>query len=254
MDPDAFADGLDTQGSNAAVSVRVPQARYSFPLGKGGMAAFSVEVPASNISFSIAGTPAVAVTPAPDGAVRVRREWERGHLQLAGVFRDLSVQLPNGGSQESVFGWGVNATAGIEVAGKDQIVLGAAYGHGISRYVGDTAGLNLDAAPRTLADLSLRALPLLATTGSYQHYWVPGVRSSATFGFVKVDNTAFQPANTYHKGTYSAANLIWNVVGSLDLGVEGIYGWVENKGGVRANAPRFQFTGRYTFVKLHPQE
>ena len=254
MDPDAFADGLDTQGSNAAVSVRIPQARYSFPLGKGGMGAFSVEVPASNISFSVAGTPAVAVTPAPDGAFRIRKEWGRGHLQLASVFRDLSVQLPNGGSQESAFGWGVNATAGVEVYGKDQIVLGAAYGHGIARYVGDTAGLNLDAAPRSLADLSLRALPLLATTGSYQHYWVPGVRSSATFGFVKVDNTAFQPANTYHKGTYSSANLIWNVVGSLDLGVEGIYGWVENKGGVHANAPRFQFTGRYTFVKLHPQE
>src|SRR5262249_22864955 len=35
MDPDAFADSLDTQGANAAVSVRIPQARYSFPLGKG---------------------------------------------------------------------------------------------------------------------------------------------------------------------------------------------------------------------------
>src|SRR5215472_3955523 len=254
MDPDAFADTLDTQGSNAAVSVRIPQARYSFPLGKGGMAAFSVEVPASNINFSVAGTPAVAVTPAPDGAFRIRKEWKRGHLQLASVFRDLSVQLPNGGSQESAFGWGVNTTAGIEVNGKDQIVLGAAYGDGIATYGGDTAGLNLDAAPRSLADLSLRALPLLVTTGSYQHYWVPGVRSSATFGFVKVNNTAFQPDNTYHKGTYSSANLIWNVVGSLDLGVEGIYGWVENKGGVHANAPRFQFTGRYTFVKLHPQE
>jgi len=32
MDPDAFADSLDTQGVNSAVSVRVPQARYSFGL------------------------------------------------------------------------------------------------------------------------------------------------------------------------------------------------------------------------------
>jgi len=42
------------------------------------------------------------------------------------------------------------------------------------------------------------------------------------------------------------------VVGGLDLGVEALYGWVKNKNGATANAPRFQFTGRYTFVKLHP--
>jgi hypothetical protein len=253
MDPDAFADTLDTQGSNAAVSVRVPQGRYSFPLGGGASGSFSVEVPASTISFSVNGTPAVPFTPAPDGTIKFRNEWKRGHIQLASVFRNLGAQLPNG-SRETVFGWGVNGTGGVEVNGKDQIVLGVAYGHGMSRYVGDTAPLNLDAAPRTPTDLSLRALPLVATTGSYQHYWVPGVRSSVTFGFVQVQNTAFQPANTYHKATYSSANLIWNVVGSLDLGIEGVYGWVENKSGAHANAPRFQFTGRYTFVKLHPEE
>src|SRR5215468_4048287 len=57
---------------------------------------------------------------------------------------------------------------------------------------------------------------------------------------------------TYHKSTYSGANPIRNVVGGLDLGVEALYGWVKNKNGATANAPRFQFTGRYTFVKLHP--
>jgi DcaP outer membrane protein len=253
MDPDAFADTLDTQGANSAVSVRVPQGRYSFPLGGGASASFSVEVPSSNIAFSITGAPAVPFTPAPDGTIKLRNEWERGHVQLASVFRNLGAQLPNG-IRETVFGWGVNGTGSLEVHGKDSIVLQLAYGHGISRYVGDTAPLNLDAAPRTQTDLSLEALPLFATYGSYQHYWVPGVRSSATFAFVQVQNTQFQPATTYHKGTYSSANLIWNVVGSLDLGVEGIYGWVEEKSGAHANAPRFQFTGRYTFVKLHPKE
>jgi DcaP outer membrane protein len=253
MDPDAFADSLDTQGANSAVSVRVPQGRYSFPLGGGASAAFSVEVPSSNIAFSIAGAPAVPFTPAPDGTIKFRNEWKRGHIQLASVFRNLGAQLPNG-MRETVFGWGVNGTGGLEVYGRDNIVAQVAYGHGISRYVGDTAPLNLDAAPRTLANLSLEALPLLATYGSYQHYWIPGVRSSATFAYVRVQNTQFQPAATYHKGYYSSANLIWNVVSSLDLGVEGIYGWVQEKSGAKANAPRFQFTGRYTFVKLHPKE
>ena len=142
----------------------------------------------------------------------------------------------------------------MQAYGRDSIVAQVAYGHGISRYVGDTAPLNLDAAPKSLTNLSLEALPLFGTYGSYQHWWLPELRSSATFSFVRVDNTAFQAGNTYHEGSYASGNLIWRAVGSLDLGAEFIYGWVENKSGARANAPRFQITGRYTFVKLHPKD
>ena len=253
MDPDAFADSLDTQGANAAVSVRLPQARYSFGLGGGASAYVSVEVPSSSIDFSIAGTPATPTTPAPDGTLRFRNEWEHGHIQLASVFRDLGAKLPSG-LNETAFGWGVNATGGVELFGRDNIVLGAAYGHGMARYVGDTAPLGLDAAPISVTNLSLRALPLFATYGSYQHYWTPAVRSNATAGFVQVQNTDFQPTNTYHDSTYSSANIIWNPVGSLDFGAEFIYGWVKEKSGAHASDPRFQVTARYTFVKLHPVE
>ncbi len=253
MDPDAFADSLDTQGANSGISVRLPQARYSFGLGGGASASVSVEVPSSSIDFSIGGTPVTPTTPAPDGTIRFRNEWEHGHIQLAGVFRDLGVRLPNG-TNESTFGWGVNATSGVQVFGRDNIVLGLAYGHGIARYVGDTGGLGLDAAPVSQTNLSLKALPLFSTYGSYQHYWNPSVRSNATVGFVQLQNTAFQPANTYHNSIYSSVNLIWNPMGSLDLGAEFLYGRVEQKSGNSANDPRFQITGRYTFVKLHPKE
>jgi hypothetical protein len=253
MDPDAFADTLDTQGANSGVSVRVPQARYSFGLGGGASAYVSVEVPSSSIDFSIGGTPVTPITPAPDGTLRFRNEWERGHFQLASVFRNLGVKLPDG-THESAFGWGLNTTGGINVYGQDNIVLGAAYGHGISRYMGDTAGLDLDAAPRSPTNLSLRALPLFGTYASYQHYWSSSVRSSATAGYVQLQNTAFQAASTYHKSAYSSVNLIWNPVGSLDLGAEFLYGWVKEQSGSSANDPRFQITGRYTFVKLHPRE
>jgi DcaP outer membrane protein len=253
MDPDAFADTLDTQGANAAVSVRLPQARYSFGLGGGATGYVSIEVPSSNIDFSVGGVPVTPTTPAPDGTLRFRNEWERGHFQLASVFRDLGVKFPSG-LHESVFGWGLNATGGLDVYGKDNIVIGVAYGHGISRYVGDTAGLDLDAAPVSPTDLSLRALPLFGTYGSYQHYWSSGVRSSVTGSYVQVQNTPFQSPSTYHKSTYSSVNLIWNAIGSLDLGAEFLYGRVEEKDGASANDPRFQITGRYTFVKLHPKE
>jgi len=248
MDPDAFPDTLDTQGVNAGINARIPQARYSAGLGKGWSGYFSIEQPFTNVAFPIHATPVEPLTRAPDGSIRLRKEWEGGHFQVATIFRDLSLRLPHGGPVQSVFGWGVNVTGGAEVFGRDNVVLGMAYGHGISRYAGDTAVLGLDAAPRSQTNLSLRSLPLFATYGSYQHFWTPVLRSNANFGFVQVQNTTFQAGNTYHNSIYSSANLIWNPVGSLDFGAEFIYGWVQNKNGETANAPRIQFTGRYRFV------
>jgi hypothetical protein len=247
MDPDAFPDTLDTQGVNSAISVRIPQARYSFGLGKGWSSYVSIEQPSTNIiSLPEALTSIQGLTRAPDGVFRVRKEWEAGHFQVASVFRDLVVRLPAG--VQSELGWGVNATGGAKLFGRDNIVLGIAYGHGISRYVGDVGGFGLDVALRSQTDLSVRALPLLSTYGSYQHQWLPSLRSNATFGYVQVQNTAFQLGSAYHNSIYSAANLIWNPIGSLDVGGEFIFGWVQNKDGGTANAPRIQFTGRYRFV------
>ena len=252
LDPDATPDTLDFQGPNSRLSVRLPQARYSFLIGRGMSGSVSVEQPNSSIRFSQNGSAAVPITPAPDGVLKFRYEMERGHFQLSSIFREVAVRLPNGGSQESAFGWGLNASGAMRIYGRDNVVYQVAYGNGISRYVRDTVGQGLDAAPRTQTDLTLKALPLFGPFIGYQHYWTRSVRSSATFGFLQVQNTAFQPGNIYHKSTYSSANIIWNAVGSLNLGAEFMYGWVEEKDGARANAPRIQFSGEYNLVKLHP--
>jgi len=183
--------------------------------------------------------------------LQLRYEGERGHLYLAGILRELAVHMPNGGGQQSAFGWGVNASSTWRIVGRDTLNYQIAYGNGIARYVSDTAGAGLDAAPRANTDLTLKALPTFAPWISYQHYWTRSVRSSATFGFLQLENTEFQPSSTYHKSSYSSANIIWNPYGSLSFGTEFMYGWVEQKNGEHANAPRIQFSGRYTFVRLH---
>jgi len=59
--------------------------------------------------------------------------------------------------------------------------------------------------------------------------------------------------NDYHKGTYSPVTLIWNPVGSLDVGAELSYGWLQSNNAPQPMLPRIQFTGSYRFVK-HEQE
>ena len=246
QDPDAGPDQLDFQGPNAQVSLRNPQLRYTFKLHKKTDLSFSVEKASSDIAFKTPNFSSQPNSPGPDGAVKFRHGMERGHVQIAGMFRGIGAFLPNGVS-DSVVGWGISGSGSLRTFGKDTFVYQVAYGRGVERYVNDTSGLGIDAAVISNAQPRLRALPVVAPYGAYQHWWTSHVRSSVIYGFVQVDNTAFQPGTTFHKSNYAAGNLIWNPFGSLNIGAEYLYGWTRRKDGTGANTPRFMFSAKYNF-------
>jgi hypothetical protein len=252
MDPDAFPDTLDFQGPNGMVSVRNPQLRYGFALSPSTTFYISVEKPSSDIAFKTPQFSAQPNAPSPDGAIRLRQEFERGHFQVAGIFRSIAAFLPNG-KTDSVFGWGLNASSSVKTFGKDNLILAVAAGHGISRYLQDTSGLGIDAEPSSAT--SLKATPSVGVEAAYQHYWQKTLRSSAIYSYAAVNNSNFALATSpsftpYNHGTYTGSNLIWNPYGSLNIGTEFLYGWIMRQDGQKANAPRIQFSAKYSFVKV----
>lgn len=249
-DGDTWPDTLDFEGPNSILNARNPQARYGFPVGPGSSVYVSVEKPTSDIAFTVNAGTATATSPAPDGTVRYRYEAERGHIQLAALFRDVAAYLPDS-RHVSTLGWGVSSS-GLWRLKSDNLVYQIAYGQGISRYINDTSGLGLDASPKSVSDPSLKATPAFAPYVAYQHYWTGKVRSTGTFGYVLIQNSAFDAPSTYHKTTYSEANVIWNPLGSLNVGAEFLYGWRENKNGQHNYAPRIQFSAKYSFIKMKP--
>ena len=251
MDPDAGPDTLDFQGPNSQVLIRNPQLRYSIPLAEKTSFAFSVEKASSDVSFKTPEFSSLPSSPTPDGAIKLRHEFTKGHIQLSTVMRSPSAYLPPPDNRsDSVFGWGINLSGALKTYGKDTLVFQGAYGAGYERYVNDTSGLGIDAAPKDAHHL--KALPLTATYGAYQHYWLKQLRSSAVYGFAQVQNTPLQPGSTYHQSDYAAANLIWNPFGSLNVGTEFLYGWISEKDKSKANAPRFMFSAKYNFIKSAP--
>jgi hypothetical protein len=252
MDPDGFPDTLDFQGPNGMVSVRNPQLRYGFALSPTTTFYVSVEKPSSDIAFKTPQFSSQPNAPSPDGAIRLRQEFERGHFQVAGLFRSIAAFLPDGRT-DSVFGWGVNASAGVKTFGKDNVIFAVASGHGISRYLQDTSGLGIDAEPSS--PTSLKATPAVGVEAAYQHYWLRTLRTSAVYSYAAVDNSNFALAASssftpYNHGTYTGTNLIWNPYGSLNIGAEFLYGWIMRQDGQKANAPRIQFSAKYSFVKV----
>lgn len=253
MDPDGFPDTLDFQGPNGMVSIRNPQLRYGFALTPSTTFYVSVEKPSSDIIFKTPQFSSQPNAPSPDGAIRLRQEFERGHFQVAAVFRSIGafVATTPTAKTDSVFGWGVNASTGVKVFGNDNVILAVAGGHGVSRYLQDTSGLGIDAEPNS--PTSLKATPAVGVEAAYQHYWLKNLRSSAIYSYAAVNNTAFfvlTAPGTYNHATYTGSNLIWNPFGSLNVGAEFLYGWAMEQNGLKANAPRIQFSAKYSFVKV----
>jgi hypothetical protein len=252
MDPDSGPDQLDFQGPNAQINIRNPQIRYSVKLRPKTTFSIAVEKPSSDIAFKVAEFSSQPNSPSPDGTLQLRREMEGGHVQLAALFRSVSAFLNTGatsGPTDSVFAWGFNLTGSQKVVGKDTAVFQVEYGNGIERYIQDTSGLGEDAAIKSVHNPRLKALPVFASYGAYQHFWTSKLRSSLVYGFAQIQNTEFQGGSVFHQSNYSAANLIWNAIGSLNLGAEFLYGWRVNKDGTSGNAPRIMLSAKYNFVR-----
>ena len=255
MDPDGFPDTLDFQGPNGMVSVRNPQLRYGFALSPSTTLYVSVEKPSSDVAFKTSQFSAQPNAPSPDGVIRLRQEFERGHFQVAAVFRSIAASVGTGptAKTDSVFGWGINTSLGAKTFGKDNVIFAVAAGHGISRYIQDTSGLGIDA--EASSSTSLKATPAVGVEAAYQHYWQKTLRSSAVYSYAAVNNSNFALAASssfipYNHGTYTGANLIWNPFGSVNIGAEFLYGWIMRQDGQKANAPRIQFSAKYSFVKV----
>jgi hypothetical protein len=219
--------------------------------------AIAVEEPSTDVTTPFTLDPSGARTLAlgddterfPDLATHFRYVAGFGHLQLAGLLRDLRFDGEDGSANESELGWGVNFTGLISTFGQDTLVFQIAYGEGIGRYIQDLSfeddGMGNDAAPSASGDL--KALPAFAGMAAYEHWWTTTLRSVATFGFVDVDNTAGQVDSAYARTYYTSGNLVWSPFRLMAVGVEFLYGKRENNNGDDADAKRLQFAVKYNF-------
>ena len=236
-DPDAWPDTVDYEGPNAAVCARRPLARVMLPIDD----AWHVNVGIEQTEWEIDPTGDPFGSPVnhwPDVGANVRWESEEiGHVQAAVMLRQLGFHGPVTGNQRA-FGWGVNVAGSIEVFGEDSAQFQVTAGEGIFRYLCDSFVGN-DAAFDEDGDLT--PIPVLALMFGYTHHWNEEWRSTATYGYVNLDNQESQGATAYHQTHYASANVVWQIRKRLSLGLEGLYGSKEQEDGDRGNVFRIQF-------------
>jgi hypothetical protein len=133
---------------------------------------------------------------------------------------------------------------------KDNVVFQLVCGKGISNYYNDNFGLGLDVG--FAADGHLVATPTGSGSFGYTHYWTNLVRSTVSYGTLRINSPARDPGTTYRESQYATVNLVIQPTVRLLFGAEYIYGSLERKNEFEWVAPRIQATVMY-YINKYPR-
>ncbi len=235
-DPDAWPDNVDYEGPNSAIFARRPLIKYQWVLNDNWNVNFGLEQPGAEVDTSI-DADARSVDHAPDGGLNVRWEDKKvGHVQFGAILRDIGVKGPIVGDQ-TTFGWGLNLSTNMNLCETDSVQTQLTYGEGLFRYFNDDF-VNNDAAFDKSGDLT--PIPAFGAMIGYTHKWTDTIRSTASYGYVHLDNEFSQGPHAYHMTHYGSLNVIWQMRPRLSVGLEGLFGQKEEKNGADGDVLRIQ--------------
>lgn len=243
---------VDLEGPPSGNSVRTPQIRYAVSPAEGWRTAIALEAPKVDVTVSDSaqaeGQTFENFQGFGDIAARIRRNTSWGHLTVSTIFRSISLQNREGGTQ-FVPGLGLQLSGRVDVDGEDQILFQAIGGRAISRFVGSLGGKGLD----VILDPITGEWSAVTSWGgyiTYAHRWLvlaPGVISNFTVGALGVANEDFEPDDAFSYSFYFSANGFWQITTGARFGGELSWGQRNNKDGKRGNAFRFSFAAYFDF-------
>ncbi|MCS4233304.1 porin [Stenotrophomonas sp. BIGb0135] len=243
MDADSLPDTLDFAGPGGAGYLLVAGIHHSVPMGKGNTLTFAAEDPDTQLSAPGDGTS--AVNQAPDVTVTARMERGWGHLQLGAVARSLGYDGTAGDDRR--IGGGLQLSGSAAMGDQDLLLFGALGGKGLARYTADLTGSGMDAV--VTADGRLELLSLRGGFVGYTHYWSPLWRSNLIYGQLDSERNDALAADAFRRSRYGVFNLIWSPAPSWTMGMELLYGQLEQQGGQRGDTVRLQGSLQYNFIK-----
>jgi hypothetical protein len=262
MDIDVFPNVIDYWGPNGMVFLRNPQIRWT-PISGDMSFAIAIENPGNDIDAGqfreVPNFPgAQADNEYPDFTAQWRMKTSFGHVQVAGILRYISTEVVGDGdpgpgvNNEVLFddndlGWGIDLTTVINLFEKDAIRLGFVGGEGIASYMNDGG---MDAGPdRPPGDpaVGIDAVELIGVTAYYDRWWNERWTSSIGYAFTDVDNTDGQTPDTFKHADYASMNLLHYPAKNIMVGVEALWGKLEDFGNNDNDDTRIQVSFKYNF-------
>jgi hypothetical protein len=258
MDIDVFPNSIEYWGPNGMVFFRNVQVRWTpWTDEHGSRVAIALERPgASADQGEYAGRIELQDVkgrfPLPDLSAHYRHVRGWGHVQVAGILRQIKWDDLNDDQFDlsgDATGWGVNVSTNVKV-GKHLIRASVVYGDGIQNYMNDAPvdiGIqNNFSDPRT--PIVGKALPLLGISAFIDLNWSDEWTSTAGYSMLDIDNSDGQTDDAFKKGQYALANILYHPAPNVFFGPEIQWGKRENfRDGFSSDDFRIQFSAKYNF-------
>ena len=257
MDPDVFPNILEYWGPSGMPLFRNVQVRY-MPLrgedevfialerpgasGDGGV--YSDRVELQNVRIR---------TPLPDLSAHYKKSGKWGHVQLAGIVRQIKWDDTGQGPYDlsgSAVGWGLHASTNLKVAKADLVRASVVVGAGVQNYMNDAPidiGIKNNPGDKTKPIVG-EAIPLVGVVAFYEHTWSKILTTAIGYSYFKVDNPDGQKPSDFKSANYAIANLLCTPVAGVMAGAEFQYGKRTNfSDGFSSDDYRVQFSFKYNF-------
>ncbi len=256
MDPDVFPNSIEYWGPSGMVFFRNVQVRWS-PMRGDGTLMFALERPGASgdqgvYDDRIELDGIKGRFPLPDFSAQYRRAGKWGHVQLAGIVRQIKWddmqddQFDLAGSET---GWGVNLSSNLKI--KDDVLrLQAVYGEGIQNYMNDApVDIGIETNPgNATTPVVGKPLPILGLVAFYDRTWSPKWSTTVGGSLVDIENSDGQSADAFQRGSYGLVNLLHTPTPGVMMGAELQYGRRDNNSdGWFEDDVRVQFSFKYNF-------
>jgi len=257
MDPDVFPNSVEYWGPNGMVFFRNVQVRWTPWQDGDSRFAIALERPGASADQGVyAGRVELegvtARFPLPDLSAQFRYAKGWGHLQLAGIVREMKWDDLNGDQFDlsgSATGWGINLSSNIKLQ-KHVARLQVAYGAGVENYWNDApvdVGIQNNFS-NTRTPVLGKALPILGIVAFIDLNWSDKWTSTAGYSMVDIDNSDGQAPDAFKRGQYALANVLYHPTPDVFLGPEVQWGKRENfRDGFTSDDVRIQFSAKYNF-------
>ncbi len=206
----------------------------------------SIESP--NVKISIPDTVSIedASQVIPDIASSVSKKFNFGHLQLAGILRNISVRKLSGDLGD-VTGYGGLLSSKINFFKNYSIMFQALVGRGITSFL----KLSQDNTSDIILNPNTGDYEMLGSYGGFlaltSRFPKINITASLIYGSVNLINKDYEPESAFSSGNYISANVFWFSIFGFRMGGEYNIGYSKNKKGESGVANRFAFTFYYDF-------
>ncbi|MCG8581546.1 MAG: DcaP family trimeric outer membrane transporter [Bacteroidales bacterium] len=244
-DENAWPDVIDFDGPPTGIWVRSAQLRYTKQLNDNSTLAFAIESPQAEITpiEALDSTITETFQGFPDITAHWNNSGKWGHIQLALVLRQLNYLKNNKTLSNTAYG--LSLSGHLNVRQKDKLILQATGGSGIASYLVSFMGGGFDAVTSSQGHLS--NIPVFGGYAGYEIMLSNSLKSTLVYGYTHMATEIdVLPADDFH-GHYASANLFWFLDEKITIGIEGLYGKVNDFYNESGHATRIQSMVLFNF-------